>query len=142
MVTHHLVPGSQFSDNRGTLHFFNDFDMREIVRMYIINPKDIKNIRGWQAHKKEKKWFYCSKGSFILNLIEVDNFDNPSSILVANRFILEAKKPTVLEITGGYATAFKAREIDSKLMVFSDLSLEDSKNDDYRYAIESWQADW
>lgn len=142
MISHQLIEGVDFRDERGGLNFFNAFDMSEIIRMYEISPSDTIKIRGWQAHKNEKKWFYCNSGSFIVNLIEVDNFESPSEELRVNRFVLEAIKPSVLQISGGYATGFKARELNSKLIVFSDFSLEASKEDDFRYEVDTWSAEW
>lgn len=142
MISHQLIEGVDFRDERGGLNFFNAFDMSEIIRMYEISPSDTLKIRGWQAHKNEKKWFYCNSGSFIVNLIEVDNFESPSEELKVNRFVLEAIKPSVLQISGGYATGFKARELNSKLIVFSDFSLEASKEDDFRYEVDTWSAEW
>jgi dTDP-4-dehydrorhamnose 3,5-epimerase len=142
MVFYKLTEGANFCDERGGLNFFTGFDLSEISRMYEILPSDTNTIRGWQGHKAEKKWFYCNSGSFIVHLIEVDNFDLPSKALKAKRFLLEASKPSVLEISGGYATAFKAKEVNSKLIVFSNFSLEASKNDDFRFHINTWSADW
>ena len=58
MVSHKLIKGEQFSDNRGSLNFFNAFDMSEIKRLYEIEPIDDHIIRAWQGHQYEKKWFY------------------------------------------------------------------------------------
>jgi len=142
MVFHKRIHGANFSDERGGLNFFNDFDMSEIVRMYEIMPSDTTTLRGWQSHKKEKKWFYCNAGSFVLNLVKVDDFDTPSNSIRPERFLLEAVHPSVLEISGGYATAFKAEEENSKLIVFSNFTLEESKNDDFRFPLEQWAAEW
>lgn len=139
MIIHKLIQGANFSDERGGLNFFNDFEMSEIIRMYEISPSDTKTIRGWQAHKEEKKWFYCNSGSFAINLIKVDNFDTPSKTITPEQFLLVAESPSILEISGGYATAFKAQTEDSKLIVFSNFSLEASKNDDFRFPVETWE---
>ncbi len=142
MVSHRLIIGERFSDNRGSLNFFNAFDMSEITRLYEIEPIDKNVIRAWQGHQYEKKWFHCISGSFVINLIKLDNFEMPSNNLVSTRFLLEAKKPSVLEISGGYANGFKANEKNSKLMVFSNFDLEESKNDDFRYDLKTWPAEW
>lgn len=142
MIFHNFIQGTAYKDNRGGLNFFNTFDMSEINRMYEISPAETKTVRGWQGHKTEKKWFYCNAGSFIVNLIEIDDFDNPSSNLVPTRFVLDAKDPGVLEISGGYATGFKALRENSKLLVFSNFSLEASKQDDFRYEVDQWSAKW
>ena len=142
MANYKLIPGVNFTDDRGELNFFNAFDMVSIVRFYEIRPSNVDNIRAWQAHKKEMKWFYCHKGAFVVHLIQVDDFENPSPLLKPKRIILEAKNPMILEISGGYATGFKALEENSTLQVFSNFSLDESKNDDFRYPIEKWDAEW
>ncbi len=142
MIFHKLIEGNNFSDERGGLNFFNTFDMTEIIRMYEISPSDLRTVRGWQAHQNEKKWFYCNSGSFVVNLIEIDNFEIPSRSIVPKRFELDSKKPRILEISGGYATGFRANEENSKLIVFSNFSLEASKEDDFRYDVDQWSAEW
>lgn len=142
MIFHKLIEGTNFSDERGGLIFFNTFDLTEITRMYEISPSDTDTIRGWQAHQDEKKWFYCNSGSFIVNLIKIDNFETPSRSIDPKRFELNAENPGILEISGGYATGFKANEENSKLIVFSNFSLEASKEDDFRYEVDQWSAEW
>ena len=142
MVYHSLIQGSIFSDVRGKLNFFNAFDMSKIVRFYEITPDNVDIVRAWQAHKNEMKWFYCHTGAFIVHLVEVDSFKQPSPHKNPIKIILEAKNPSILEITGGYATGFKAIEENSTLQVFSNFSVDESKNDDFRYPIEKWDAKW
>lgn len=133
------IKGNVFKDERGSLKFFNTFDMGEIIRMYEIAPIDIEITRGWQAHRDETKWFYCSQGSFQINVVEIDDFQNPSSKLVPKAFCLTGEEPMILEVIGGSATAIKATETGSKLTVFSNFTLEESKNDDFRFDIKTWQ---
>jgi len=142
MVFHNHIQGGSFSDERGSLNFFNNFDMSQIVRLYEIMPSDTHTVRAWQGHQSEKKWFYCNSGAFIVNLIKLDNFEVPSKDLVVERIYLEEKRPSILEISGGYATGFKAEKVDSKLLVFSNFSLEESKQDDYRYPVDTWKVEW
>ena len=142
MAFHHVIQGSTYSDERGALNFFNAFEMNEIVRLYEIAPSDTIGVRGWQGHREEKKWFYCNAGSFIVNLVQLDNFDKPSKAIVPERFVLDAANPSILEISGGYATGFKAASENSKLIVFSNFSLKESKNDDYRYPPDYWAGQW
>ena len=106
MIYHKLIPGANFTDERGQLIFFNAFDMASVVRFYEIAPKDTDTVRAWQGHKGEKKWFYCNAGAFVVNLIQLDDFESPSSKLKPERLLLETKNPRVLEISGGYATGF------------------------------------
>ena len=85
-----------------------------------------------------KNWFYCSEGIFIINLLKIDDFNNPSSLLVPEKIVLDSSNPVVLEISGGYATGIQAIKENSKLMVYSDFSLDQSKNDDYRFPVDQW----
>lgn len=142
MPSNILIKGSNYVDERGLLKFFNTFDMGSIVRFYEINPDNVDVIRAWQAHKKEMKWFYCHTGAFVVHLIQIDDFENPSPLLKPKRFVLEAKNPLILEISGGYATGFRAIKVNSSLQVFSNFSLDESKKDDFRYPIEKWEAKW
>ncbi|UJH67016.1 sugar epimerase [Allomuricauda sp. SCSIO 65647] len=137
-----LIKGNEFTDDRGALRFFNDFNMGQVVRFYEIAPVNTKIIRAWQAHRYEKKWFHCLAGSFVINLVKVDNFDGPSSALIPHKLILKSDEPNVLAISNGYATGIKAIEEGSRLQVFSDFSLEASKDDDHRFPLNMWEAEW
>ncbi|PZX50258.1 dTDP-4-dehydrorhamnose 3,5-epimerase [Algoriphagus ratkowskyi] len=48
-------------------------------------------------------------------------------------FVLDASLPTVLLVPGGYANGLQAKSINSSLMIFSNLKLDEAKNDDYRF---------
>jgi dTDP-4-dehydrorhamnose 3,5-epimerase-like enzyme len=142
MVAVSTINGSAFSDDRGKMKFFNTFNMKEILRFYEISPADTNVIRAWQGHWKEKKWFYCTAGSFIINLVKI----NTTSPIAANtdleRFELNENTPLVLEVDGGHASGFKATQNNSKLLVFSNFTLEQSKQDDIRFPVEQWHAIW
>lgn len=142
MMEPRVLSGKLFSDTRGKLFAFKNFDLSEIVRCYEILPSSISVIRAWQAHQEEKKWFYCLAGAFIVNLIKIDNFEKPSEKLVTAKFCLRANKPKILAVPGGYANGFRSLEPDSRLMVYSNFTIEESGADDYRYQSEKWNANW
>ncbi len=137
MLSPRLIEGGLFSDERGELRFVNEFDLSEVVRFYQITHFSTAIVRAWQGHEKEQKWFYCLSGSFIVNLIELDNLENPSPQLPPQTFILTSDKPCILHVPGGFANGFKALDENSVLMVYSDKSIEEAKNDDLR-----WDADY
>lgn len=137
-----LFKGDIFSDTRGKLLFFNTFTMQEIVRFYQIEPNNSNTIRGWQGHKEEKKWFYCIDGGFEINLIKVDDFETPNINLEIEKYFLDANEPIVLAVPEGYATAFKGVKNNSKLIVYSNFTLEQSKNDDFRFSLDTFKSDW
>jgi dTDP-4-dehydrorhamnose 3,5-epimerase len=137
-----LIRGGEHKDQRGLLKFFNDLDMTAILRMYEINPANNTAIRAWQAHKEENKWFYCTGGKFDIHLVKVDDFKEPSRNLKPEKVTLDSNIPVVLHIPGGYATGIKAIDTASKLLVFSNFTTEESKNDDFRFAQDLWSANW
>jgi dTDP-4-dehydrorhamnose 3,5-epimerase len=137
-----LIRGDVFQDERGSLRFANTFDMKEIVRFYEIAPASQQSIRAWQGHVHEKKWFYCLSGSFVINLIAVDDFKNPSKTLIPIKFGLDTTVPHILYVPGGFATGIKATSDHARLQVFSNVGLNESKNDDFRFPLETWSATW
>jgi len=132
------ISGGQFHDERGAVSFINDFDMTPIKRTYVIHHPNIEIVRAWQGHKLEQKWFYSVVGSFLINVIQIDDWEHPSSDLVVNSHYLESRNPSILYVPGGYVTGIKALEADSSLMVFSDLFVNESKDDDFRFDKDKW----
>lgn len=132
------IPFDIFEDIRGKLLYNNGFAMDEIKRMYIIQPADTSFIRGWQGHQEERKWFYCNKGQFKVYVVKVSDFGNPDGTIMPESFHLSFKDPKLLMIDKGYATAFKALEDGASLMVFSDMTTNQSKNDDFRFDLQTW----
>jgi len=122
------IIGNIHKDERGTVRFLNDFDMTQVVRMYCIEPK-LGVIRAWQGHKKETKWFYAAKGSFLVKTIIMVTSDK-------KEYYLKDSESKVLEIPGGHYNGFEALEEGSVLMVFSDFGLEESKRDDFRESLD------
>ena len=133
-----IIKGNSFTDPRGTLHFINDFHFEGIKRFYTITHQDISVIRAWQSHKIETKHFFVSKGKFLICWVEIDNWDNPSKNLIIHKKILSADEPLILIVPPGTANGFKALEVDSTLVVFSDLSLEESGVDMFRFDSDYW----
>jgi dTDP-4-dehydrorhamnose 3,5-epimerase-like enzyme len=124
-----LIKGNIHFDERGKMRFVNDFDMSAVVRMYCIEP-NLGVVRAWQGHKVERKWFYAVKGRFLVKTVEMGSLNKVV-------FELTSTESKVLQIEGGCFNGFEALEEGSVLMVFSDFSVEDSKNDDYRETIEN-----
>ena len=137
-----IIVGKKFSDLRGSLFAFNDFDMSQVVRFYEIAPANTELIRGWQGHLKEKKWFHCLKGSFMINIIELGDNESSKNTLEPVKVILSDRDPEVLFVPQGCATAIKAIEENSRIQVFSNFTLEESKNDDIRFPLDQWSVNW
>ena len=136
-----LIEGGIFKDDRGQLEFVNNFSLANIKRMYFSSNANTKIIRAWQGHKVESRWFYCLQGIVDVRLVAIDNWDNPSKKLKAQKFILKSNVPQVLFIPKGYVNGFKSIEADSKLMIFSDFLLNEVPNDEFRFDKNLW-TDW
>ncbi|NLF43822.1 MAG: hypothetical protein GX587_14100 [Bacteroidales bacterium] len=134
-----IISGNKHEDKRGTVRFINDFQFEGVKRFYSINHSSTEIIRAWQGHKVETKWFFVAKGSFLFNWIKLDNWETPSRELVIQSKLLADSKSEILMIEGGHVTGLKATKPDSVLIVFSDKTLEESKEDDYRFHLDYWQ---
>ena len=134
-----LIKGNTYSDKRGRLRFVNDFTFEGVKRFYVITHPDINVIRAWQGHKEETKYFFVVKGIFIINWIYIDNWQQPSKRLDINSKMLAESESEILIIPPGHVNGFKALDIDSTLIVFSDKTLEESKEDDFRFPTEYWE---
>ena len=133
-----IISGGIHSDERGSISFINEFDFSEVKRFYNIYHSSTEVVRAWQGHKEESKWFYVSSGSFKIVLVKIDDWDLGRTANLPLEFHLEFSKPQILFIPGGYVNGFQATTSDSKLMVFSDFTIEESKNDDFRFDKNLW----
>ena len=124
-----FIVGDHHTDNRGLLRFVNDFDMKEIRRMYIIEPK-FGQIRAWQGHKKEQKWFFVVEGSFLIQTVSLQAHQNRSKIKVS------AEDNRVIHIDSGNYNGFEALTEGSKMLVFSDQTIDEAESDDFRMNME------
>ncbi len=124
-----LIKGNRFIDDRGIIRFNNKFDMTAIKRMYLIEPTS-HLIRAWQGHQIENKWFSVVSGRFEVQVVRL------TDLTVKESFILSEDQDGIIKIEAGFYNGFKALEPKSKLMVYSDKSLNESLNDDYRLSLE------
>lgn len=130
-----IIEGNRHSDERGTVRFVNSFDFKGVQRFYTIQPAK-GMVRAWQGHQKESKWFYASKGSFIIQLIPLNSEGLPRENAEPKSYHLTDMESKILRIPGGYLNGFSALEEGAVLTVFSDFSLEESKEDDIRVSLK------
>lgn len=134
-----IIRGNTYQDERGTLFFINDFDMRPVKRFYTIFHPDTAIVRAWQGHRVEQKWFFVLDGAFDIALVRPDDWSAPSASLPVELFSLPAAVSQVLHVPGGFATGFKATVPNSRMIVYSDCTLEDSATDDFRFEKHLWR---
>ena len=134
MLEPEIIRGNHHSDTRGTLTFNNDFNAIAIKRIYTVENASTDFIRAWQGHQIEQRWFSAMVGSFIIKLIKIDSWENPSKDLPVLEFILSSENLDVLHVPAGYVSSIQAKEAASKLMAFADYSLGEIE-DEYRFPV-------
>jgi len=133
-----LIAAGSATDDRGRVYFSNDFDLRECVRMYIVENFSPGTVRAWHAHRHERKWVMALTGVALACCVAIDDWDTPSKDAVVHRFTLDADHPAILAVPAGYANGAMALLPQTKLMYFSDASLEETLKDDIRYPARYW----
>ena len=133
-----LIKGDLSVDDRGELMFVNQFNMELVKRFYVVSNHKPGFIRAWHAHKIESKYVFIVNGTALISTVQIDNWDNPSNDLTVDKFVLTAKKPSILYIPSGYANGFKTLSTETKIIFFSTSTLKDSIDDDYRFDAYKW----
>lgn len=131
-----VIKGGSHTDFRGTLYFINDFDMNLIKRFYSISHLDTQIRRGWRGHRIEQRWFHVTVGSFEIELVSIDNWEQPNKELPILSFVLTAEKTEVLHVPAGYATCIRALQANSKVILFADYGIENAKLDDHLWPLD------
>ena len=133
-----FIEGGISIDDRGEVHFVNDFNFSKVKRFYMVTFHKAGIIRAWHAHKLEEKYVFVVKGAAIVGAVAIDNFTHPSQKAYVHRHILSAKRPVIFYIPKGYGNGFCPLTADTQLIFFATRTLEQSKNDDYRYNPRYW----
>jgi len=138
LVSPTIIKCNTHIDVRGTLIFCNEFDMRPIRRFYQITHPTTQIVRAWQGHKIEQKWFRVLTGGFDIYIVKPDSWVQPSPHLEHERFFLNSQSPAILHVPGGFVTGIKASEPNSMLLVYSDSTIKESQDDDFRFKSDLW----
>jgi dTDP-4-dehydrorhamnose 3,5-epimerase-like enzyme len=133
----HLITGDLAVDDRGVVRFVNDFDFAGVKRFYMVENHQAGFIRAWHAHRREGKYVLVVQGAAIVAAVKIEDWANPPHDSPVHRYVLSAHKPAVLWIPRGYANGFKSLTADTKLILFSTSTLEESRGDDVR-----WDPGW
>lgn len=129
-----IIKGNSHSDSRGVLKFNNDFDLTRVKRVYSISNSQINNVRGWQGHLIEKRWFMAVDGVFKINVAAIRDWplinrdQDPSSFTLENN-------ADVLYVPEGHVTRIEQVSIKGSLMVFADYFLKEI-DDEYRLELD------
>ena len=124
-------------DQRGSLEFYNDLDLSNYKRFYIVHNPNKGTVRAWHGHKKEGKLLKVIKGSFLVGVVKIDNWDNPKKDVQPESFEMN-RESDILFIPPGYANGAMNVLDDSSVMYFSTSNLEESMDDDFRFDSKYW----
>jgi dTDP-4-dehydrorhamnose 3,5-epimerase-like enzyme len=133
-----ITEGNSHTDSRGTVFFNNNFDASAIKKIYVIENRSADFMRCWQGHKVEQRWFSVIKGVFRIQLIAIDNWENPSRNLEKITFIINSNQLDILHIPQGYVSSIQSVESDSKLLVMADYRFNEI-NDDYKFSPDYFE---
>lgn len=133
-----LIEGDLSIDDRGEVAFVNEFHFDGIKRFYIVSNNRAGFVRAWHAHRLESKYVTVVQGTAVVAVVLIDNWECPSKQVPVHRYVLSARKPSVLCIPSGYANGFMSLTEDAKLFYFSTAAVAESKEDDVRYDARYW----
>ena len=134
-----IITGGSHSDTRGTVRFNNSFDATAIKRIYLIENKETTFVRGWQGHRIEQRWFSVLQGSFKIELIAIDDWEQPAKNLKLCTFTVHAETLDVLYVPQGYVSSIQSLEDGAKLLVMADYLLGEVQ-DEYRFDIDYFKV--
>ena len=132
--------GDSFVDDRGVISFVNGLDLSDWKRFYIVENHKPNFIRAWHGHKIESKLVVPISGVTQVSAVKVSNWENPDKRETPKTHFLSSGKPSALFIPKGFANGFKSLTDDSKLLIFSSSTLDESKQDDFRFEWNYWDC--
>jgi len=106
--------------------------------MYIVENFATSTVRAWHAHRHERKWVLALAGAALACCVAIDDWESPSKDATVHRYTLDADHPSMLAVPAGYANGAMALLPQTKLLYFSDASLEESLKDDIRFPARYW----
>lgn len=130
--------GETKADTRGSVTFFNSFNLKGIKRFYDVCNSTKEPIRAFHGHMIEEKYAYVVSGKVLLCIVKLSNPVSPSKMNKVKKYILESNTPQIIHIPAAHANGFKILEKNSKIIFFSTLTLQESIKDDYRYPFDYW----
>jgi dTDP-4-dehydrorhamnose 3,5-epimerase-like enzyme len=133
-----LIQGGLGIDDRGEVAFVNDFQFEGVKRFYTVSNHQVGYVRAWHAHKKAGKYVMVVEGAALIGAVAIDNWEAPSKDTEVKRFVLSSNKPVVVYIPPGYANGAMSLTADAKIMYFATDTLEETKEDDFRYDARYW----
>ena len=112
-------------DDRGHLYqILGDYEFPQVERAYIVGNFEKGTIRGYHMHKEEWKSYFVTSGAakFVVAQDETDT----------QAFVISDRNPSVLIVPPDYYHGWKSLQPETQLIGFSNKTLEESIDDDFR----------
>ena len=132
-----IFESKSHSDHRGTVSFTNDLNLNKVVRTYKVINKQARTVRAWHGHKIEEKWISVEDGEFLVCVVKVEDFENPSKDQEVFKFNMTPDSG-ILYIPKNYANGAMNLTENNAVRYYSSLPLEESIDDDYRFESDFW----
>lgn len=136
----YILYGVNSTDERGTVGYLNQFDLSRVKRFYTIEHPNTDVVRGWRGHRIDQRWFHVSRGSFLVTLVQIDDWASPNPNGAQLIYTLLELDFPILYMPAGYASKIQALEKDSKMIVFADSTAEEGMEDNYLYPVDYFIA--
>ena len=140
------ISGQVVSDDRGKVSFLNQiFSLIDVKRIYLVENFSPSVIRAFHGHMLEEKYALVVSGSAIFVTAALEDYShfvesrrevvryprlNKESYI---RSFLTSEKLELIHIPPGWANGFRALQPNTKILFFSNTTLEEAKNDDFRF---------
>lgn len=116
-------------DNIGTLTTAEEWNRKQIKRTYVVHNWEKGRIRAWHGHMKAWTGMHVIHGAAKLVARPIDDEGTIKSVVFSD------KNPGILWVPPGYYNGSMSLQDNTKILVYSTLSFEEVKNDDYRAAL-------
>jgi len=126
-----IIEGGMYTDERGVVAFVNGFNFKDIKRFYVVYNHNKGYFRGWHGHKHEEKYIHVVSGSARIGVVNIETNEMHS-------FLLEARTPKIIYVPPGHANGFLSLTDDTKVIFFSNMTLEESQADITRFPPDTW----
>ena len=126
-----------FADDRG---FFTPINFKgDSKRAYLIQNHKAGIVRAFHGHKFESKDFYVIRGSFKVICIDMETRE-------WSNYSISERCNNHLFIPHGFYNGFVSLTDDSEVIIITNRTFEESKNDDYRLpydflGTEVWEVE-
>lgn len=143
-----IINGKKVTDDRGSVSFINDFDFKNIKRMYVVDNHKSGFVRAWHGHNHESKYITVLSGAALIAVVPLHAFafvtwpgGNYDESTIFRR-VLSADNPQIIRVPKNFANGAKTLVDGTKILYLSDKTLEESKNDDLRFSAECFRSVW